>query len=211
MQLNLKLVSACLFLFVGAIVSSANALPAKRELVIYGSGYVAKRNFGGCPLDPGAVCGGLASTCAATLATGADVTLVWQIVSCTCAAIWCGTQAILNLLCCLGKLPNCDGGNNFIGDKSIDVSQQVIDNIATFADNFGNTFSNGKLWTPLCQTDLLHASQGNGGGSIANNPALVNIINEIMQQITGDPNGMASLDQVNSYLEATDFAAGWQN
>ena len=34
--------------------------------------------------------------------------------------------------------------------------------------------------------DLLHASQGNGGGSIEENPALVNIINEIMQKLTGN-------------------------
>ena len=33
--------------------------------------------------------------------------------------------------------------------------------------------------------DLLQAIQGNGGGSIANNPQLTNIINEIMQKITG--------------------------
>ncbi|KAK2464906.1 hypothetical protein APHAL10511_002982 [Amanita phalloides] len=149
MQLNLKLVSACLFLFVGAIVSSANTLPARQE-VKYGSGYVAKRNFGNCQLDPGAVCGGLASACAGAL-TSPEVNLVWQIVACTCAALWCGAQAILNLLCCLGKIPNCDN-NGFSGDKGINVSQQVINNIATYADNFGTTFSNGKSCTPLCQS-----------------------------------------------------------
>ena len=86
MQLNLKLVSACLFLFVGAIVASANVLPARRE-VKYGSGYVEKRNFGNCQLDPGAVCGGLASACAAAL-MASEVNLVWQIVACTCAGLW---------------------------------------------------------------------------------------------------------------------------
>jgi len=86
MRLNLKLISACLFLFVGAIVSSANTLPVRRE-VKYGSGYVAKRNFGACQLDPGAVCGGLATSCAAALNV-ADINLVWGIVSCTCAALW---------------------------------------------------------------------------------------------------------------------------
>ncbi|KAK2462478.1 hypothetical protein APHAL10511_005448 [Amanita phalloides] len=197
MQLNLKLVSACLFLFVGAIVSSANTLPTRRE-VKYGSGYVAKRNFGNCQLDPGAVCGGLASACAGAL-TSPDANLVWQIVACTCAALWCGAQAILNLLCCLGKIPNCNN-NNFSGAKHINVSQKVIDNIATYADHFGNTFSNA---------DLLHASQGNGGGSIANNPGLVNIINEIMQKLTGNPNGMASREQVDRYLKSTEFAVGW--
>jgi hypothetical protein len=87
MRLNLKFISPCLFLFVGAIVSSANTLPVRRE-VKYGSGYVAKRDFGSCKLDPGAVCGGLAGSCGAALVAGADVTLVWQIVSCTCAALW---------------------------------------------------------------------------------------------------------------------------
>ena len=86
MQLNLKLASACLFLFVGAIVASANVLPARRE-VKYGSGYVEKRNFGNCQLDPGAVCGGLASACAAAL-MASEVNLVWQIVACTCAGLW---------------------------------------------------------------------------------------------------------------------------
>ena len=85
MQLNLKLVSVCLFLFVGAIVSSANALP--RREVMYGSGYVEKRNFGNCQLEPGAVCGGLATACAGAL-TSPDANVIWQVVSCTCAALW---------------------------------------------------------------------------------------------------------------------------
>jgi hypothetical protein len=34
--------------------------------------------------------------------------------------------------------------------------------------------------------DLLHASQGNGGGDIEGNGALENIINEIMQKLTGN-------------------------
>ena len=34
--------------------------------------------------------------------------------------------------------------------------------------------------------DLLHASQGNGGGSIEGHSDLENIINEIMQQLTGN-------------------------
>ncbi|KAF8704802.1 hypothetical protein AX14_013914 [Amanita brunnescens Koide BX004] len=154
---------------------------------------VAKWDFGSCQLDPGAVCGGLASACAGAL-TSPDANVIWQIVACTCAGLWCRTQAILNLLCCLGKIQGCSN-NKFVGDKSIDVSQNVIDSIATFADSFG--------------TDLLHASQGSGGGSIEGHPDLENIINEIMQSLTGDPNGMASKDQVDQYLQSTDFAAGW--
>ena len=85
MQLNLKLVSACLFLFVGATVSSANALP--RREVKYGSGHVAKRNFGVCQLDPGAVCRGLANACGHELTTP-EADAVWKETACTCAGLW---------------------------------------------------------------------------------------------------------------------------
>ena len=64
----------------------------------------------------------------------------------------CGAQGILNLLCCLGEVGGCNSDNKFVGDKGINVSQKVVNNIATFADTFGSTFSKGKLCTPLCQS-----------------------------------------------------------
>lgn len=73
-----------------AACMAVTALPSS-DTVKYGSGssFVerAPAAFGNCNIDPGAICGTLATACAGAL-TDSDASVVWQTITCVCAGLW---------------------------------------------------------------------------------------------------------------------------
>lgn len=74
-----------------AACMAVTALPSS-DTVKYGSGssFVerAPAAFGNCNIDPGAICGTLATACASAI-TDSDASVVWQTITCVCAGLWC--------------------------------------------------------------------------------------------------------------------------
>ncbi|EIM85627.1 uncharacterized protein STEHIDRAFT_158257 [Stereum hirsutum FP-91666 SS1] len=178
-----------------AACMAVTALPSS-DTVKYGSGssFVerAPAAFGNCNIDPGAICGTLATACAGAL-TDSDASVVWQTITCVCAGLWCGASILLDLLCCVGKLntASCQssgGSQTYTGDKDVDATQRIITDISS---DGGPTFD---------YSELFSAIEVYGGVTLEGNTQYEQIVMDIMAGMTGSSSGNADVNALNNYL-----------